>query len=125
MDRVAVQALADGSEPTMIGCAKIWYDAPVRDAVDKAIQEGVKTKEIRRYLRRHFRLDWYPDYLTILRYKKFKNKMVLYSEVRAMEVRVNHLRNELRSREIRLDDVDLGNAPPKTGTDTPEPRHVA
>ena len=42
-----------------------------------------------------------------------------------MEVRVNQLRNELRRREIRLEDVDLGNAPPNTGTDTPEHRHVA
>ena len=96
MDRVAVQALADGSELTMIGCTLIWYDGPIRRAFDRATEEGGKTKKTRRYLRRHFRLDWYPDYLTILRYKKFKNKMVLYSEVRAMEVRVNQLRNELR-----------------------------
>ena len=125
MDRVAVQALADGSEPTMIGCTLIWYDVPVRRAVDTAIQEGAKTKEIRRYLRRHFRLDWYPDYLTILCYKKFKNKMVLHSEVRDMEVRVNQLRNELRRREIDMQNVVLGDAPPTTGTDTPEPRQAA
>ena len=42
MDRVAVQALADGSEPTMIGCTLIWYDVPVRDAVETAIQEGTE-----------------------------------------------------------------------------------